>query len=476
MTIVKKTVKGQSRHLSGWKRQEVDPKDAAFAFKSTPALVGAATTTTCSLLQYNLPVVDQGDLGSCTANAFAGLVGINEVTSLSKKSASANIVNNAASQLPQAIQRRFPPGFNPNRPNRRPNNPGQNFVQPFNHNIPGFGGANPNPNVTSTVTLSPDGTTLTVTSIITNFASSSTTTLASIAVTPAAQSINVGATETFKATGTYSNGTVADITSAATWASSNVAVATVSGNVATGVSSGTATISAALSGITGSTTLGVAVPAPTPSPTPSPTPTAPILASRLFEYYNARLLEGTTSEDSGATIRDTITAAVKYGVANESLWAYDVTKFTVKPPQAAYTEAALHLVTSYHSIANGDLASIKAAIIAGYGVEFGFDVYSSFLSDAVANTGIVPVPNTQTETLEGGHAVVIVGFDDTTQMFLVRNSWGTDWGLLQTGNAAPKFGGQPITAPGYFLMPYAYVGNTSLSSDFWVVVSNVLNS
>ena len=224
------------------------------------------------------------------------------------------------------------------------------------------------------------------------------------------------------------------------------------------------------------TPVPVTTQAPITTPAPTPAPTAPILASRLYEYYNARALEGTTNEDSGSTIRDVIKAAAQYGVAHESLWPYDITKFEVKPPQSVYNEAASHLVVSYHSIADGDLASIKAAILSNYGVEFGFSVYDSFLSDTVANTGIVPMPNINTETLQGGHGVCAIGFDDVTQMFLIRNSWGTEWGLLQTGSKAPIFGGVSLTAPGYFLMPYAYVGNTSLASDFWVVVSNVLNS
>ncbi|MBF0554407.1 MAG: C1 family peptidase [Nitrospirae bacterium] len=337
MLIKKVEVKGKLRHLSGFKKQEADPRD--FLFRSSPELTGASVVTSANLLQNNLPIVDQGELGSCTANALAGLVGINEVTSWKK-------------------------------------------VQQVR--------TNPVPTVVSMVILSPDGKTLEVISTIKNFI--------------------------------------------------------------------------------------VPVPTPAPAPAPTPTPSSPILASRLYEYYNARFIEGTVSEDSGATIRDTIKAAAQYGVAHESLWPYNIAQFAVKPPQSVYSEAAMHLIASYHSINDGDLSSIKAAIISGFGVEFGFNVYSSFLSDAVANTGIVPLPNVSAEALEGGHAVVIVGFDDATQNFLVRNSWGIDWGLLQTGTSAPIFNSSRLTAPGYFLMPYSYVGNLSLASDFWVVVSNVLNS
>jgi len=52
----------------------------------------------------------------------------------------------------------------------------------------------------------------------------------------------------------------------------------------------------------------------------------------------------------------------------------------------------------------------------------------------------------------GGHAVLAVGYDDASQTFLVRNSWGADWGQN-----------------GYFTMPYAYLTTRGLSSDFWTI-------
>jgi C1A family cysteine protease len=50
----------------------------------------------------------------------------------------------------------------------------------------------------------------------------------------------------------------------------------------------------------------------------------------------------------------------------------------------------------------------------------------------------------------GGHAVLAVGYSDRDQRFIVRNSWGKDWGRA-----------------GYFTMPYAYLANRNLSDDFW---------
>lgn len=195
--------------------------------------------------------------------------------------------------------------------------------------------------------------------------------------------------------------------------------------------------------------------APTPTPVPTPTPASAFIdVSRLFQYYATRKIENTVNEDSGATIRDTLKAANKYGVLDEKLWPYDISKFAVNPATGLWTAAASHKVTSYHSIADGDMTTMKAMIASGYLVGFGFNVYSYFMSQDMATNAFLRLP-TKSETLEGGHAVALCGYDDAKGAFLVRNSWGVNWGLA-----------------GYFYMDYAYVARTSLASDFWVIQSS----
>jgi C1A family cysteine protease len=214
--------------------------------------------------------------------------------------------------------------------------------------------------------------------------------------------------------------------------------------------------------ITYLTTVVPPAPAPTPTPTPIPTPAKLIQVGRLAHYYFTRQIEGTTSEDSGATIRDTIKAGYTYGVSDESLWPYDTTKYLSKPPQSVYTAAAAHKVTSYHSIADGDLNTIKSAIAAGYAVTFGFDVYDYFMSQDMATKAMLSVPKSS-ESLQGGHCVDKVGYNDSIGPFpdgtyggtLCRNSWGKNWGIA-----------------GYFWMSYSYILKQGLASDYWVVQSS----
>jgi C1A family cysteine protease len=175
------------------------------------------------------------------------------------------------------------------------------------------------------------------------------------------------------------------------------------------------------------------------------------MPSRLFVYYNERVIEGTVNEDSGAEIRDGIKTIAQTGVCLEKTWPYVISKFTKKPVKKAYTEATKHTAVTYKRIAQS-LNALKTVLgIDKLPVVFGFSVYESFESDEVAKTGIVPMPD-KSEQLLGGHAVVLCGYDDTTKRFLVRNSWGENWGQA-----------------GYFTLPYEYVTDPNLASDFWVV-------
>jgi len=172
--------------------------------------------------------------------------------------------------------------------------------------------------------------------------------------------------------------------------------------------------------------------------------------SRLFIYYQERVLEGDISQDNGAYIRDGIKACYTVGAPQESLWPYDISKFARAPSSVAYADAAKRKVVSYAKCT--DFNMVKAALASGTPVVVGFYVYSSFETPEVARTGIMPYPNVSREKLLGGHAVCLVGYDDSHNWFIARNSWGTNWG-----------------DNGYFYMPYQIIQNTNMSSDFWTI-------
>lgn len=178
----------------------------------------------------------------------------------------------------------------------------------------------------------------------------------------------------------------------------------------------------------------------------------PLDVSRLFVYYEERVLIGTVNYDSGAYIRDGIKVVNKKGAPLESLWPYVISRFKTRPSTAAYTDALKRKATAYQKCVN--FAAVKTALAQGYPVVVGFDVYESFESPYVAATGMMPYPNTNTEQLLGGHAVVLVGYNDNTNRFIARNSWGTNWGDR-----------------GYFYMPYQVIQNTTMSDDFWIITA-----
>ncbi|SDJ08365.1 xylellain. Cysteine peptidase. MEROPS family C01A [Frankineae bacterium MT45] len=186
------------------------------------------------------------------------------------------------------------------------------------------------------------------------------------------------------------------------------------------------------------------------------------MPSRLFIYYNERAMEHNIGSDSGAQIRDGIKSVHKLGVCSEPDWPYDGTPANPdgtwpagdpagkKPPASCYTSALQNRATSYQRVVATE-QQLRGCLAAGYPFVFGFTVYESFESAEVAKTGIVPMP-APNENVIGGHAVMAVGYDDSVQRFIVRNSWGTGWG-----------------DGGYFHMPYAYLTDNGLASDFWTI-------
>jgi C1A family cysteine protease len=174
--------------------------------------------------------------------------------------------------------------------------------------------------------------------------------------------------------------------------------------------------------------------------------------SRLFLYLVTRayIVGENPLTDSGSSLLQAIQAGVKYGVCTNILWPYDTTKYNEIPPSKCFQDALNHKVVTYATV-NQDANSIISCLHNGYPVVIGIEVYQSFESQTVAETGVVPLPNIQTETLLGGHALCLVGVNQTAKTFLIQNSWG-NWG-----------------AKGLCTLPYDYVLNPQLTFELWVV-------
>lgn len=134
--------------------------------------------------------------------------------------------------------------------------------------------------------------------------------LASISVTAANASIPKGTTDQFTATGTFTDGSMQNITRTVTWSSLNTGIVTISaGGLATGVGIGSATIQAASGSITGTTTFSV---------------TAAALASINVTAPNQTIASGTTEQFAATGIftdnsTQDLTASVTWNSTNMSV-------------------------------------------------------------------------------------------------------------------------------------------------------------
>jgi C1A family cysteine protease len=170
--------------------------------------------------------------------------------------------------------------------------------------------------------------------------------------------------------------------------------------------------------------------------------------SRLFIYYNERVTERVVHHNVPVSLRDGYRTVARAGVCPEPLWPYRVRQYARRPPRRCYQAARQERVIAYFRL-HRDLDAMRACLAEGWPFTLGVSVHESFTSPRVRRTGVIPMP-TSHEPLRGGHAMLAVGFDDRDQHLIVRNSWGTTWGI-----------------DGYCRIPYAFILHPSLSWDFW---------
>lgn len=173
--------------------------------------------------------------------------------------------------------------------------------------------------------------------------------------------------------------------------------------------------------------------------------------SRLFVYYNARAQSGSEGEDDGAVIGDAIASLREHGACSEEVWSYREESVNDEPSDEAYEEGASFLVESSEAV-DVDLDAWRGALAEGNPIIFGCSLFDSFDS---GRKGKIPMPTRREKQRaeHGGHAMLCVGYSDPDRVFIVRNSWGEDWG-----------------DEGYCYMPYDYLMNPEYNDgDAWII-------
>ncbi len=173
--------------------------------------------------------------------------------------------------------------------------------------------------------------------------------------------------------------------------------------------------------------------------------------SRLFVYFNARKYDRIKG-DRGSTISGSIAVLEEMGACTEETWPYEPELVNQRPSDEAYEEAKQFLIEKAEEI-DVDLYAMKHCLAEGYPFAFGLLLFNSF--DHARRQGIVPMPNLDTEEgrqTHGAHAMLCVGYSDKSQAFIVRNSWGEEWG-----------------DKGYCYIPYEYMTNPDLCWDCWTI-------
>jgi C1A family cysteine protease len=172
------------------------------------------------------------------------------------------------------------------------------------------------------------------------------------------------------------------------------------------------------------------------------------MGSRLFLYYNERVLGNDVSNDSGATMGDGIKSITTHGLCRENHWPYDIAQFATKPPDVCYELALADKALKVYNVPR-TLNAMQATLASGLPFVAGIRIYSSFESNLVTKTGVASMPKRRDQLL-GGHAVLVCGYN--SKYWIFRNSWGVDWGVR-----------------GYGYLPLEYLTNKNLSSDIWCI-------
>lgn len=178
--------------------------------------------------------------------------------------------------------------------------------------------------------------------------------------------------------------------------------------------------------------------------------------SERFVYYNVRRNNDRLHLDDGASMYDVIQSVENEGICLEEFCPYDINRYNEQPTEDAYQDGKRRRALKAMNIPIGDdteknINALRSALSEGYPIAFGMRVFDSLKG----TDGFVMLPSEDliaSEEKKSNHAMVICGYDDKQKYFLVRNSWGKDFGI-----------------DGYCYVPYAYLGDSRLIHGAYII-------
>jgi C1A family cysteine protease len=173
-----------------------------------------------------------------------------------------------------------------------------------------------------------------------------------------------------------------------------------------------------------------------------------VVLSPQYLYVEELIADRSFPKDEGAMPRTGCQVLAAKGCCEASLYPYIAGKLT-KPTAEQEQNALKYKTGAYHRIGTLDDVLNCLADPTPWPVLVGFTSYESFMSQVVADTGIMPTPKPG-EQRQGGHEVLCLGYDLQGQLALIQNSWGDGWGQR-----------------GYFWMPFEVIA--SHDTDLWMV-------
>lgn len=154
-----------------------------------------------------------------------------------------------------------------------------------------------------------------------------------------------------------------------------------------------------------------------------------IPVSQLFIFFNGRVMDRGRHvfEDGGVSRRYAVKGMRRFGICKEETWPMKRRNLNKKPPVNVYDQAKRTTVRTHHIPL--DITAILTSLAQKIPVIIGIKIQDGVFNEASVNGGYLSIPDPENREVAytGTHAVLVVGYDNTSQQFIVRNSWGSHW-------------------------------------------------